>query len=302
MKFIITGATGFIGRWLIKGLKERGHDCVAIVRNGRINEVQQDPVFFGVNIVALEMEEYRQIGKRVYDADCLINLAWEGSRGNDRMDAAMQEHNYVCTMEAIKGISHTGCRCVVTAGSQAEYGNIAGKITEETKPVPNTEYGKSKLRLFEWASMYCRNEGIRLIEPRYFSLYGPGDSDKTMIVSMLKKMRCNEECELTRSIQMWDFLYIENAVEKLIMLITAKKPGGVYNFASGDCRPLREFIEEMKFITGSSSFLNYGAVPYPKTGMVSIEPDITKLKSAIEWNNMIAFREGIIKVVESIYE
>ena len=300
MKIVITGATGFVGRWLVKAISDKELECVAIIRPDQRLFVEADPLFRNIERYSLEMIEYNRIGELIPDADCLINLSWAGSRGKDRMDHDMQEHNYLCSMGAINSMAKTACKCIVTAGSQAEYGHITGGITEKTIPQPNTEYGKYKLKLYEDASDYCEKYGIRFIEPRYFSLYGPHDTDRTMIISILKRMLHNMDCELTESVQMWDFLYIEDAMDALIKLINSDSCNGVYNFASGDCRALKEFIEEMKLVIGSTSNLVFGAVPYPSTGMVSIQPDISKLKATIGWNAKTTFEEGIRRVVESL--
>lgn len=300
MRVIVTGASGFVGRWLIKALKEAKHQCTAIIRPEQKSVLKSDYNFMNVGLVCLEMKEYDLIGSIVPDSDCLINLAWDGSRGADRMNPKIQENNYLCTLKAIKSMQNTSCKCIVTAGSQAEYGLISGKIKETTKPEPNTEYGKYKLKLYEDARDICERIGIRLIEPRFFSLYGPYDTEKTLIISILRRMLLGKICNLTKSVQMWDFLYIEDAMEALISLIISDASGGVYNFASGDCRMLKSFIEEMKTVSGSSSFINYGAVPYPSSGMVSIEPDISKLINTIGWSPRTSFNEGIKKVIMTL--
>ena len=235
----------------------------------------------------------------VGEVDVLINLAWLGTRGPDRMDHEMQKMSYQYTMDAIRSYKDSSCKIVMTAGSQAEYGNINSVISEETSPEPNTEYGYYKLKLFNDANLFCSKNGIRFIEPRFFSLYGPGDYEQTMIVSIMKRMLDDAECDLTESVQMWDFLYIDDAVDGITRLIEKEYAAGIYNFASGDCRQLKDFIEEMKCILKSKSKLNYGAVPYPVTGMVSIMADISKLEST-GWRAGTSFAAGIKKVREAL--
>lgn len=297
MKIVITGATSFVGRSLTRKLNLCGHKCVPVIRPGR-----HDLFAVGefLQVIELEMSEYGNLHEQTGDVDCLINLAWLGTRGDDRMDSKMQMESYQNTMNAIRSYQDGGCKCIFTAGSQAEYGAIDGYIKESDSLHPNTEYGKYKSELFYEASEFCKKNGIRLIEPRFFSLYGPGDYDKTMVVNILKKMRMNETCDLTMGIQNWDFLYIDDAVDGIVALMENETEEGAYNFASGDVRPLKKYIEEMKMITGSKSQLNFGAVPYPKTGMVSIMADISKLKRNTGWHAKTSFRAGIKAVLETI--
>lgn len=295
MRIAITGASSFIGRALTKRLAEDGNECIAIVR-----KVSSDLNFDNCSVLQMDMHDYGMLGRTVGQIDCLINLAWLGTRGNDRMDQEMQKKSYEYTLDAISSVLASDCKVIVTAGSQAEYGHMDGTIKETDIASPNTEYGHYKLELFLKASDICRENGIRLIEPRFFSLYGPGDTDRTMVVSMMKKMLKNEPCPLTQAIQMWDFLYLDDAMDALLALIREDKASGIYNFASGDTRRLKDYIEEMKRVLKSDSILEYGAVPYPETGMVSIMADISKLKKTTGWKAKTPFSAGIEEVRKAL--
>ena len=294
MRIAVTGASSFIGKAFIECAAKQGHECIAIVRKRGTIGISR----LCTLVQRMEMEEYADLGRNFPDIDCLVCLAWDGTRGSARMDAERQRKNYEWSLSGIKSMLHAGCRLIVTAGSQAEYGSYNGIITENTKLCPNTEYGKYKAMLYSDAAYACEQSGAVLIEPRYFSLYGPGDFKKSLIMDTVKRMLKNEPCELTQCIQMWDFLHISDASNALIKLIECENAKGAYNFGSGDCRKLYEFIEEMRTLLKSRSKLNYGKIAYPDTGMVSIQPDITKLKDTIGWKPEISFAEGIMGTAE----
>ncbi|MBR1739825.1 MAG: NAD(P)-dependent oxidoreductase [Ruminococcus sp.] len=291
MRITVTGASCFIGRALVPRLIAAGHEVTAVVRKG-----SSAPE--GCRAAELDMSGYKDLRQAAGDADCLISLAWLGTRGSDRMDREMQQKSCEYTLDGIRSYIGSSCSVIVTAGSQAEYGSISGVISETTPPCPNTEYGKAKLSLFREAQELCGNNGIRLIEPRFFSLYGPGDYEGTMIMSMMKNMLRDRPCELTQSVQMWDFLYIGDACDALIRLIDSGA-SGAFNFASGDRRQLKDYVLEMHRLLNSRSELRFGAVPYPPTGMVSITADITKLTEATGWKAETSFAEGLEKIRKS---
>ena len=295
MKFVITGASSFIGKALIKELANIGHDCIGVIRPGSIAKL--GAINSSIKVLELDMSNYHKLGHLVKNVDCLVNLSWLGTRGLDRMDTDMQRRSYEYTISAIKSLIDCGCKIIITSGSQAEYGPLKGYIKETDTPIPNTEYGKYKLKLCEEASALCSKIGVKLIEPRFFSLYGPNDTENTMIMSIMRKMLNNEPCNLTKAIQKWDFLYIQDAIYGLVELVQKNAESGIYNFASGDVRILRDYIEEMKSVLKSNSALNYGAIPYPDTGMVSIMADITKLKK-IGWYAKTPFNVGIKQIEE----
>jgi len=193
-----------------------------------------------------------------------------------------------------------GCRRIISAGSQAEYGLHSEQISEESVCRPNTEYGKAKLIFYEKLTALCTQADIAYKEPRFFSLYGPGDFPGTMILSILRDMLANHPCRLSECRQMWDYLYIDDAIEGLIRLCKEPCPDGAYNFGCGKARPLRKYVEDMARLTKTKSKLLYGAVPYPSTGLVSVWPNISKLKRELHWEPRVSFVEGIQSILSSI--
>lgn len=299
-KAVITGANSFIGYRLCRILAQNGYFVYAVIRRDNKNNL-----FLtrnkNIKLVYCEMKDYGELDRIINEAvDVGITLAWTGTRGIDRNNIKMQQGNKKYSLQCIEAFSMLGCKKILTAGSQAEYGPWfeTRKVTEDDICHPNTEYGKNKLNFYNKASVYCRNNNITLIEPRFFSLYGDDDSEETMIVSMIRNMLQNKPCDLTQGIQLWDFLYVDDAIEGLYKLIESPVAEGVYNFGSGISKPLKDYILEMAKITKTKSKLNFGVVPYPATGIVNTNPSIDKLKKDTDWSPTISFSKGIKKVIK----
>lgn len=302
MKIVITGATCMLGQALCSKLINKGYEVFAVARNIKkcnILPLESEKM----HIVISNMEQYDTLDQKIsIIPDVAILLAWEGTRGNNRDNLEVQQNNYSNNMNAIKSVNKLGCHKIIIAGSQAEYGpwyENEEKQIEDSIPHPNTAYGKYKLKLFEDALEFCKKNSIKLYEPRFFSLYGPMDFDGTMVMSMLRKMMHNEPCQLTECVQLWDFLYISDAIEGLIYLIEGEYETGIYNFGYGEAQPLKEYVEVMKKTTNSLSDLEYGVIPYSATGMVNINPDVTKLKS-LGWIPRVTFEQGIKEIIREI--
>lgn len=299
LKAIITAANSFIGRKLCGQLDARGYSIHAIVRTSFKNDLIFKDMK-NVKIVKCDMEDYKKLSNMIHEnCDIGIALAWNGTRGNARNDRQKQEINYHSSVDCINSFLSLGCSTILTAGSQAEYGPLFGrrKVFETDICNPNTEYGKSKLKLYTDATKICR-DNARLIEPRFFSLYGSDDFAETMIISMIRNMLQDMPCNLTKCIQLWDFLYIDDAIDALIRLIESTTAEGIYNLGSGISRPLKEYVEIMYTLTNSQSILNYGAVAYPPTGMVHTNPSIQRLTNELDWEPQISFEEGIKRVIK----
>ena len=302
MRVLVTGATGFIGLGIVERLLKGGHKVVSVVRreSKRRKHLPEHPLH---TVIERNIPEYDDLASEISgEIDCAVHLSWNGTRGADRDDPVQQRLNHDCSIGLVRWLADTGCKKIFLAGSQAEYGQREGLLSEDMVCSPVTEYGKTKLRIYQDALNICEGRHVTLIEPRYFSVYGARDDKSTMVITTLKKMMDNQDCEFTKAVQMWDFLYIDDAIEALYGLITADCESGIYNFGSGDTRQLKSFILEMKEAAGSESKLIFGAVPYHEKGMVSIAPDVTKLKSSIGWEPKVTFSEGIKRIALALKE
>lgn len=297
---VITGATGFIARSIIRCVLKKGYNICAVIRPGSLGR-NFLTVSSNLKIIELPMDQYESLGE-VIGAPCnyYLSFAWDGTRGSCRNDLDLQMKNYNRSVAAFKSITAIGCKTLVTAGSQAEYGAVNGRVNESIKCEPVTEYGKKKLDYFLYAKDACEKQSIRIIEPRFFSVYGDGDFEGSMIMTILKKMLNNEDCLLTECIQLWDYIHVNDAAQFIVELMENENAAGVFNIGSGDVKQLKDFIDIMYKLTRSDSKLEYGAIPYPDTGIVSINPDISKLQNIVGNTCHTSFVEGISKLISLI--
>lgn len=299
---IVTGATSFIGSNLIQRLIQRDYNVIAIVRPNT-NKLHMLPDSPKIRIYEVDMSDYNDLDKIIGSkCECYLSLAWNGTRGEERDNTSLQEANYKYSINALSSVLSLGCTKIISAGSQAEYGIYNDIISESHICNPTTKYGHYKLKFFEDAYKLCKENKVSFKEARFFSLYGHNDYEGTMIISTIKKMLNNEVCNFTEAKQMWNFLHINDAINGITALMEKDCQDGAYNFGSDDTRKLSEFIKEIKLLCNSSSVINFGAVPYPPTGIVSIQPDNTKLKKETGWIPKIDFYKGIDNIIAYLRE
>ncbi len=298
---VITGATSFLGIYLTNELLCHGYKVTAVVRKDS-NNLNKLPRQGNLSVVLSDISDRDYIKNIVNNKkfDMFYHLAWGGIRAPQRDDRLLQDSNYEATINAIKLAIELGCRTFIGTGSQAEYGICRGEISENYPVCPVTEYGKAKLRACQDTMKLARRNDMNFIWTRIFSLYGYNDYSGTLIMTCLKKMLNNEPIPLTECIQNWDFLHVKDAAHALIMLGEKKCDLGIYNLASGLSRPLKEFVLQMKKITNSTSVLNFGAVSYEKEGIISFEPVVDKLRTAIPWQSIIKFDDGIQEILKNM--
>ncbi len=298
MRFVITGATSFIGLELINYLLEHNHHVVAVCRSG---SKALSSIPFGVEIVLSEMSDYGDLYRDIPQADVFVNLAWGGTGHDGRNVVDVQNENIIYTTAAMYAANRMNCKLFVEAGSQAEYGCTIEPQCEDAVCNPFTEYGKAKLRVKEELFKLSEQLKMKYIHLRIFSLFGENDHPWTLVMSAVDKMLRNEPVDLSPCTQNWNFLYVKDAVRQVVTLSERAVDNDcfqheVYNIASDDTRQLKDFVERMKVICQSSSELNYGAVIPPK--LVSLQPNINKTKSIVGKLNCFSFDEVICKIID----
>lgn len=167
--------------------------------------------------------------------------------------------------------------------------------TDELHPL--SEYGKAKAKVGREAIMRAEALGITYIHTRVFSVYGPGDHQWSLVESCMRTFKEGGIMELGACTQLWNYLYIDDAVNVIVTLLTGYAPAGVYNVAGEDTRPLREYIETIRALCGGQGTCQYGKRPPNAEGVTSLDPDITKLKEITGFHQMISFEEGIKKML-----
>ena len=297
MKFVITGATSFIGLELTEYLLANGHSVIAVCRP---NSKGLSSIPNGVEIVSSEMSDYGNLHKEISTADVFINLAWGGTGHDGRNVVDVQNDNITYTTAAMFAADKIGCKLFVEAGSQAEYGSTIEPQSEDSVCNPFSEYGKAKLKVKEELFKISEQIGIKYIHLRIFSIFGENDHPWTLVMSAIDKMLKNEQVDLSPCTQNWNFVYVKDSVKIITKLCDyAIRTNGftheVYNIASRDTRILKDFVEEMKAITKSKSVLNYGSIT--PSNSVSLQPVISKMESATGIYEYTQFADVINKII-----
>ena len=298
MKFIVTGATSFIGSHTVKMLLEQGHQVCAVVRPGSSNADKLE-YHDNLSVVWQDLSGLNRLieDKECRDADIFLHFGWDGIGSAGRNDPEIQKKNLKHSMQAVKTAQELGCGRFLFSGSQAEYGITDGLMREDSPCHPVSEYGKDKLEVCRRAGEKAGELGITYLHTRIFSVYGPGDHPWSLVSSCVDTFLKGGHMEFGACTQLWNYLYIKDAVRAITGLLLAKSPSGVYNVAGNDTRPLREFIGEIHRLCGGRGTFEYGKRPPNAEGVVSLNPDTGKLYRAANFQPRISFEEGIREMI-----
>lgn len=299
MKFVITGATSFIGVELTDYLLTNGHSVIAVCRPNSKGLIS---IPDGVKIVASEMADYGNLHNEIEQADVFINLAWGGTGHDGRNVVDVQKENIAYTTDAFYAADKMGCKLFLEAGSQAEYGSTTEYQSEDSPCNPFSEYGKAKLQVKEELFKLSDQMDMKYIHLRIFSMFGESDHPWTLVMSAIDKMLRNEKVDLSPCTQNWNFIYIKDAVRIITSLCEKAIENSdfkheVYNIASEDTRVLKDFVERMKKLTNSTCELNFGAM-IPEN-LVSLQPDMNKTKKVAGTISKFTFDDVIKRIIKT---
>ena len=182
-RVVVTGASGFIGAYLIQELlKDTENEIYAIIRPNSSNRdrVPQDD---RVKIVELDMAQIEELPSYVPgQVEGFYHLAWNGTRGETRDDEKKQKENYEASLLAAKTAEKLQAKMFLGSGSQAEYGIVKEVVSEADEAKPTTAYGKMKKQTYDALKEYFANTSVKLYWVRIFSVFGPEDYEGTLIM------------------------------------------------------------------------------------------------------------------------
>jgi UDP-glucose 4-epimerase len=301
-KAIVSGANGFIGTALCRELSEHGTETIAIVRNENEN---YDSIagLENVRIVFSDLAQFKDLDQVIpdRDADVFYHLAWIGSAGDLRGNTDIQLDNVRYACETLQMCKRIGCGRFVFASSIMEYEIMALMDTDET-PGINTLYSSAKLSADFMLRTLAGHYGTDYIRAVISNIYGPGEKSPRLISTSLRKMLNHEHCSFSAGEQLYDFVYITDAVRMFRAIGEKGLTNRTYYIGSLNPRPLKEFLLEMRDQADPEAEPGLGEIPFTGVSLTYREFDVTAVKNDTGVIPEISFREGIKRTLEWMKE
>jgi nucleoside-diphosphate-sugar epimerase len=284
MKVAVTGSNGFIGKALVKELIQQGNEVCVLLRTAATGNSKAIIYTKSLHECAEELQQWQP--------DVFFHLAWRGVDSQQRNNEENNQYNYQLTIDSVQLAKQAGCKQWIGTGSQAEYGVLNKKITEEEICTPVTAYGITKQRLYTETKQLCNSYQMIHTWARIFSVYGPGDHPETFIAYLISNMLQQKTIEVSSGTQQWDYLFIDDAVAALSSLINLE---GVYNIASGETVVLKEVAETIAGLTNYKELIQWGKKQ--DAPLRYLCGSIQKIKNETDWTPKISLKEGLTKTI-----
>ena len=297
LRVLLTGASGFLGSYVARGLLAR-HAEVAVILRDPAGAWRLAGELASLRVLQADLADDAGYAAKVeaFKPTHVVHLAWQGVAGSERNDSG-QYLNVPRALRLAEVALDAGARHFVGLGSQAEYGPCAARIDESTPTAPTTMYGAAKLATCILAERLSALRGARFAWMRLFSSYGPRDNPGWMIPYLARKLLGGERPSLTAAEQRWDYVYVEDAAEAICAVVERDTAAGIFNLGSGTAPPLREIIERIRREIDPRLPVGYGEVPYRPDQVMHLEADIDRLVTSTGWRPRTGLDEGIRNTV-----
>ncbi|MBW2988644.1 hypothetical protein DRJ48_01440 [Candidatus Woesearchaeota archaeon] len=300
---LITGGAGFIGSNLVRGLLSEGYSVNVVdicdIEGSKIEDLKQSIRFFKLDL--LQARELEQL-MRTLNPDAIIHLAASINLTREAgLVEGMMQSNFQTTLNLyLAAMRLKGLRCVISLGSAEEYGQNHVPFAEYQREMPVSPYSLSKVCITYLSSYFHRIHNLPTIILRPFSVYGEYQTNKQFVPFVISKCLRNEPVELTAGEQTRDFVYVGDLVEAMLMAIENPEDalGEVINICTGREISIREAALVIKRVTGSTSELRFGALPYRSGESMHFFGANKKARLLIGWSPRHTFEQGIKKTVE----
>ena len=293
MRYVVTGAAGFIGSRLAHALVAAGHDVVGIdCFTDYYDPALKEANAAGLEVLRLDLAE-ADVHEALAAADGVFHLAGQaGVRASFTDFAPYLSRNVLATQRVFEGAAARGVR-VVFASSSSVYGDAERYPTpEDAVPRPISPYGITKLACENLERAYVKSVGLDSVTLRYFTVYGPGqrpDMAIARIMSALAEARPFElygDGSVTRG-----FTYVDDVVRATVDAMERAPRGAVYNVGGGGEASMRDVIAACEEVAGRT--LDLRVLPAAAGDPRRTAADTARIRAGLGWEPRVALEHGL---------
>lgn len=253
MKVAVTGASGYMGRYVVKELLNRGHEVTAV--DLHYKEVDSRAELSDVNIFSGEKDVCAQLG----NPDVVIHLAWQdGFIHNSPRHMENLSAHFTFLAHLITG----GCKNIAVMGTMHEVGFWEGMIQADTPCNPLSQYGIAKNALRQSLLLFAKDKEVNIYWLRAFYITGDDRRNSSIFTKLLEAAEDGKkEFPFTTGENKNDFINIRELARQIVAASTQTEHTGIIHVCSGEPVSLKDKVEEFIRENGIDITLNYGAFP-----------------------------------------
>ncbi|MDE0154229.1 MAG: ADP-glyceromanno-heptose 6-epimerase [Gammaproteobacteria bacterium] len=307
---VVTGAAGFIGSNLLRGLNAAGRtDIIAI-------DDLTDGARFR-NLVDCDFLDYLDKDEFMASLPGGLNgveLVFHQGACSDTLERDgrfMLENNYTWSRRLLEACVDNGAG-LIYASSAAVYGGNRRFIEKPQYEHPVNLYGYSKLLFDRYARRIMQRAASQVAGLRYFNVYGPGEQHKGPMASMVfrlhRQLLENGEARLFRGSggyqdgeQRRDFVHIDDVVDVNLWFMENNRVSGIFNVGTGRSRSFNDIARQLIdwHAGGGIQYIDFPE-DLPDAYQSFTEADISALREAGYRKRFTGLELGIRKYLDKL--
>jgi len=327
MKYLITGAAGFIGSRCAELLCQQGHQIIGVdnlndyydvnLKLARLANAQKSELF---SFIELDLADRDSVAKLFseHKFDRVIHLAAQaGVRYSIDNPMAYADSNLTGFLTVLEGCRNNQVKHLVYASSSSVYGlnNKTPFSTSDSVDHPISLYAASKKSNELMAHTYSHLYGVPTTGLRFFTVYGPWGRPDMALFKFTKAIIAGEEIDVYNNGDMLrDFTYIDDIVAGVLKIqaviptpdnewkvesgspATSSAPYRVYNIGHGSPVKLMDYIEALEDSLGIKAKKNF--MPMQPGDVYATYADTQDLFAATGYTSKVKVKEGVKAFVD----
>ena len=293
MRYLVTGATGFIGRALASQLLfEQDGDVAVMVRDAYRNAPLPPPLdglrtdLITVYADLTDTQATRRAMLSV-QPDVVFHLAAGGAGQPFLPVEAALEQNLYGTLNLLKAAykdeRSPQPQCFIMVRTPGELSAM-------------NPYAASKAAAWQVCSMFARTEEWPIVGAMPYQAYGPGQHTRHLVSGAMNAALAGEDFPLTAGEQQRDWIYISDVVEGLLAVRDAVLPPGItVDLGTGNLTSIAGVVGMIYELTASNGRPLIGVLP-SRPGEEAVQvADVETTQDLIGWRAAVSLEEGLTR-------
>lgn len=278
-KIMVTGASGFLGKYLTRRLLLKDYDVVQITsKHGDI--AGGNPL---KNIDTSYISHVFHLAAKTF-----VPNSWENP-----------ESFYHVNVNGTKNVLEI-CRknnISMTLVSAYLYGRTEKfPISESDAIVPNNPYAHSKYLAEQLCEFYAKEFGVKVTIIRPFNIFGYGQDENFLIPHVIKQAMNHAFIRVKDLYPKRDYIYVEDVVDALLLTLNPKNCFSVYNIGSGYSVSVRQIIDLIQENIGTKKEIVAENIVRPNE-ISNVIADISKANCELNWFPRHSFVSGLVETI-----
>ena len=308
---LVTGAAGFIGSRLTETLVQQGAQVRAFVRYTSRSELgllkflpsailSEIELVFGDLRDAEAIEQAAKRADLIYHLGALISIPYSYLH-----PVEVVQTNILGTLNVLQACRKFDCRLIHTSSSEV-YGTALKVPIDETHPLQGqSPYSASKIGADKLVESYYRSFGVRAVTIRPFNTYGPGQSARAVIPTIITQALTKQTVYLGNLDALRDFTYVDDTVDAFIKAgQTDGIDGETFNLGSGSEISIRDLAAHIFDLIGTTPEVEVDdeRIRPALSEVQRLLADNSKARQVLAWSPQVDLREGLSRTIQWIRE